>query len=536
MELNLSGEWKTFLDTKSIGERDQWFSPGNFPGAAKTAHLPAFSLHRPYVNVKTVWFEKEFEFSPEESESFIYLVFFFADRAKIWLNGEYVGQMKRTTKKQNFDITNFIKEKNTLTIKFEALTEFSVCLPGRIYVIENSMTPQISKQMITHTPKWVNSAVIYSCYVRNFSKEGTFKAVEERLDDIIATGANVLWLLPIHPIGKVKRKGNLGSPYAIADYYGVNPEFGNKDDLRSLIDQAHRKGLKVIFDLVINHTAHDSVLMKEHPDYFKPKDQQMAAAWGWDDVVDLDYSNPGTFSYIKEMMLYWQREFKIDGYRCDVAMLVPWDFWKDSIAALRENNPETLMLAESDHAEMFTCGFDLIYDWNFRYVMEGIDNGYYPLTEIGEYIKNQNSYCPFNSRRMIFLENHDISRSADVFRSSKLPVYETIKYMSSGIPLIYNGEEIGATKLPDLFDKDPIDWENKNLHFMEELAKLKEMKNYRAMNYQSPDGFDTSTPTGFYRIARYGLGQNVEAIFELYQRTSVSFYVDNELVSSLKEL
>jgi len=178
---------------------------------------------------------------------------------------------------------------------------------------------------------WVKSGVIYEVYPRQFSATGDFKGVEARLPDLQNLGVTVLWLMPVHPIGQLKKKGTIGSPYAVKDYYGVNPAYGTKVDLKRLVQSAHAHGMKVVIDIVANHTAWDSVLIKQHPDWFKHDAKgNIIYPHDWTDIAWLDYSHAGLRTYMTDMLKYWLRDFDLDGFRCDVAGEVPTDFWENA--------------------------------------------------------------------------------------------------------------------------------------------------------------------------------------------------------------
>ena len=186
--------------------------------------------------------------------------------------------------------------------------------------------------MADNTPKKLRNQIMYQVFVRNFSEEGTFKKVEEELDRIKALGTDIVWLMPIHPIGKAQRKGTLGSPYAISDYRAVNPEFGTLDDFISFTNAVHDRGMKCIIDVVYNHTSPDSVLSKEHPEWFFHKsDGSFGNRVGdWSDIIDLDYSNKELWRYQIDTLKYWAQW--VDGFRCDVAPLIPIAFWEQARA------------------------------------------------------------------------------------------------------------------------------------------------------------------------------------------------------------
>lgn len=216
-------------------------------------------------------------------------------------------------------------------------------------------------------PEWTKDAVLYQINTRQFTPEGTFRAAERELPRLKALGVDILWLMPVHPIGEKHRKGTLGSPYSVRDYYGVNPEFGTKADLKHFVDAAHAQGMHVILDWVANHTAWDNPLVKDHPDWYArgwKGDFHPTPWWDWTDIVNLDYSHPGLRKYMTDAMTYWVREIGVDGYRCDVAGFVPLDFWNNARAELDAIKP-VFMLAEWESRDLHAKAFDATYAWSW---------------------------------------------------------------------------------------------------------------------------------------------------------------------------
>lgn len=483
MELNLSGKWKMVPDLNNTGETEKWHNSNNFPKIFQIYHSPGFWFSHPFENIRTAWLKKDFVYH-NENKHFAYLVFFGIEQGKIWLNGEYLGDVKRTSEKQYFEISNKLKENNTLVIKLENLEAQSLGIWKYVYITEETTIPNIAKTKADYSPKWLDSAVIYSIYTRNFSEEGTFERVSKSLSRLKSLGVNTLWFLPIQPVGEIGKKGSMGSPYSIKDYYAIDPLHGSADDFKALVEKAHSMDMKVILDLVINHTSIDSVMVDEDDKYYKPANEDNANKWGWTDVRELDYSYQPTREYIKKMMGYWIQEFDLDGFRCDVAFLVPEDFWRESIDYIRAIKKDIIMLAEADNPELYACGFDLTYDWLFAGICRWISSGYLDFEELFKYIQTQYEYFPQNSKRLIFVENHDIDRAASAISEKYQQIFQLIKYISPGIPLIYNGEEIGASKTPSLFEKDAIDWKTKDTEMQElykSLSKLK--KKNTALHY-----------------------------------------------------
>lgn len=211
------------------------------------------------------------------------------------------------------------------------------------------------------TPEWVKNAVIYEVNVRQYTPEGTFNAFTEHLPRLKTLGVDILWFMPVNPIGVKNRKGPLGSYYSVKDYTAVNPEFGTMEDFRRLVEQVHEQGMYAIIDWVPNHTAWDHRWTKEHPDWYKQDEKgEFVSPFDWTDVIQLDYDNEEMRQEMIEEMIFWIRESDIDGYRCDVAHMVPVDFWDEARKELDKVKP-VFMLAESDQYFLHKNAFDMTY-------------------------------------------------------------------------------------------------------------------------------------------------------------------------------
>ncbi|MFN2406498.1 MAG: alpha-amylase family glycosyl hydrolase [Pyrinomonadaceae bacterium] len=311
------------------------------------------------------------------------------------------------------------------------------------------------------TPDWVRDGVIYEIYPRAFSQEGNFNAITARLDELKDLGVTILWLMPIHPIGQEKKKGTIGSPYAVRDYYAINPDYGNGDDLKRLVREAHARGLKVIIDIVANHTSWDSVLMK-HPEYYKRDAQgNITYPYDWYDIAALDYRNQQLRRYMIDMLKYWLREFDLDGFRCDVAGEVPTDFWETATAELEKVKPDILMLAEAHKAELLVKAFDLDYSWPLHSALTKVLQGQAPASALREEWEKEVKEWPRGALHMRFSDNHDERRAIARFGEPAALAASALVFTLDGVPMIYNGMEIGDTTesgAPALFEKLPIFW------------------------------------------------------------------------------
>jgi len=310
---------------------------------------------------------------------------------------------------------------------------------------------------------WVKDAVLYEVYLRSFSTEGTIKALEKRIPELKKLGVTVIWLMPIHPVGKINRKGTLGSPYSVQDYYGINSEFGTLDDFKSLVNAVHQQGLKIIIDLVANHTAWDNPMLTEHPEWYThdASGKIISPNQDWTDVADLNYDTPELRKYMITMMKYWVHDVGIDGFRCDVAELVPTDFWEDAVKELETIKP-VMMLSEGTLPEHHLKAFDITYSWNVYDVFEKVIHGSIPPTIFHDLLKTELYQFPRGALRMRFNTNHDKNAfdgpAAEKFTPQGAKATAVLTFTYPGIPLIYNGEEVGNTKRLGLFEKIDIDW------------------------------------------------------------------------------
>ncbi len=348
--------------------------------------------------------------------------------------------------------------------------------------------------MATATPKEYRNQVLYSVYVRNHTAEGTFEALRRDLERIKALGTDIIWLLPIHPVGSVARKGSLGSPYAISDYRAVNPEFGTLEDFRRLLDDIHRLGMKCIIDVVYNHTSPDSWLARRHPEWFHRRpDGSMGNRFGdWTDVVDLDYSHPELWDYQIDTLKYWAS--MVDGFRCDVASIVPLDFWLRARAEVETVRPGCFWLSESvepafisiaraqghpalSDSEIFQA-FDASYEYDVFPLFQDYLEGRVPLSAYADALNRQEVTYPDNYVKLRYLENHDQLRAAFVIPNGEaLENWTAFLYFQKGLTLLYGGQEKSCVHLPSLFDKDPVDWSS-GPDRTEQLKRLSALKRH----------------------------------------------------------
>lgn len=346
--------------------------------------------------------------------------------------------------------------------------------------------------MAVQTPKVYRNQIMYSVFVRNHTQEGTFQALRRDLQRIRDLGTDIIWLMPIHPIGETARKGTLGSPYAIRDYRAVNPEYGTLEDLKELVKDIHRLGMKCIIDVVYNHTAPDSWLAQNHPEWFYRKsDGSFGNHVGdWTDIIDLDYQNRELWNYQIETLKQWAEI--IDGFRCDVAPLVPMEFWAKAREAVETVRPGCIWLSESiepgfisymrsqglvahTDREVFEV-FDIAYDYDIFNIFREAVAGKRPLSDYAQAVTQQEELYQDNYVKLRYLENHDQPRAAEQIREeASLLNWTAFLYFQKGMTLLYGGQERGLSHLPGLFDKDTVCWDQGKDHsdFLRKLALIR---------------------------------------------------------------
>lgn len=348
---------------------------------------------------------------------------------------------------------------------------------------KNTDNQEMDPSGISH-PDWSRNAVIYEVNIRQYTPEGTFNAFEPHLPRLRQLGVDILWLMPVHPIGELNRKGSLGSYYSVKDYKAINPEFGTMEDLKSLVREAHEMGFHVILDWVANHTAWDHPWMQEHPEWYtRDSLGKVVSPFDWTDVAALDFDDKALWDEMVDAMRYWVVEADIDGYRCDVAGMVPTEFWNLARKELDRIKP-VFMLAEAEVVEHHAAAFDMSYAWELHHIFNELAQGNKNANDLEEYFLRQDSVFPASAYRMTFITNHD-ENSWNGTVEERLgpagPVMAVLSYTLPGMPLIYSGQEVGLNKRLAFFEKDEIDWQagSATAAFYSELNGLK--KNTQAL-------------------------------------------------------
>ena len=310
--------------------------------------------------------------------------------------------------------------------------------------------------------KMWSRAVLYEMNIRQLTPEGTFTAAAKHLPFLRDLGVDAVWLMPPYPIGREGRKGSLGSYYSVQDYCAVNPEFGTLEEFDALVAEAHSLGMKVLLDWVANHTARDARWLREKPYDWYERDAQGAAAvpWDWTDTAKLNYSNRDVWQGQIDAMRYWVENHNIDGFRCDMAMLVPVEFWQEVSKALHSVKPDLFMLAEAEERNLFDGAFDACYGWEVHHLICDIAQGKCRVDALRRWLYTDRERYPQSALRLMFTSNHDenswsgseFSRLGDAVRIMAALTF----VLPQGLPLIYTGQEVGYDHSFEFFDRDPL--------------------------------------------------------------------------------
>lgn len=381
-------------------------------------------------------------------------------------------------------------------------------------------------------PEWARDAVIYQINTRQFTAEGTFRAAQRQLPRLKAMGVDILWMMPIHPIGVKNRKGTLGSPYSVRDYRAVNPEFGTMADFKAFVGAAHDQGMKVIIDWVANHSAWDNAMVASHPEYYDRDwkgDFRPTPWWDWSDIIDFDFRQTGIRRYMAESMLFWVREADIDGYRADVAAYVPLDFWEKVRADLDAQKP-VFMLGEAQMRDLHYRAFDATYAWGWYEALSNIARGKADVGALFGYYSENESAWPAGAMRMVYAENHDQNAwhgtQFETFGDALTNVL-VLSFAGEGIPLIYNGQEAGNTKRLEFFEKDPIEW--REHPFRDLFTRLAALKSRNRALWNAPwggrmVGIVNSQPSKVFSFVRQKDGDRLFAVMNFSaERQEVTF-------------
>ncbi len=382
----------------------------------------------------------------------------------------------------------------------------------------------------TAHPEWCYDDVVYEMNVRQYTPEGTFAAAAEHLPRLKEMGVDIVWLMPIYPIGVLERKGTLGSYYAISDYCATNPEFGTLEEFDAFLAKAHDLGLRVILDWVANHTSPDAKWINtEAADwYVRDENGKTIVQYDWTDIAKLNYDNHDMRAAMERSMRFWL-ERGLDGFRCDMACEVPFDFWQTTIPSLRKDFPHIYMLAEGEHTELHTNSFDASYAWELHHLLNAIAKGEKGVAELKEYIAKDAATYPKEAFRLMFTSNHDENSWAGteferMGNAAKVMAVLTFT-LPNGQPLIYTGQEMGWNKRFEFFEKDHIPaWEqNEYADFYKSLIALRH--NNAALAAGEKGGairYIEDVPEGVFAFTREVEGNSV-TVYANLTKEPVSF-------------
>ena len=336
-----------------------------------------------------------------------------------------------------------------------------------------ALLPAQQGAQVAH-PAWSRSAVLYEVNIRQYTPEGTLAAFDRQLPRLDSLGVDILWLMPVQPIGVKNRKGGLGSYYSVQNYTAVNPEYGTAADFRRLADDIHRHGKHVILDWVPNHSAFDNVWVAQHPDWYlhRPDGSIMNARdnedheTDWTDVAELDYSKPAMRAAMIAAMRWWVDSMHVDGFRCDVAGGVPMDFWMEARRALTSSRSDLFMLAEAEGPKFHTA-FDATYGWELHHLLNEIAQGKKPTSDLDEYLARSRGTYPRDADRMYFTSNHDENSwngtEFERMGENHRPAFVLAATLQNSLPLLYTGQEASLSKRLRFFEKDTVDWRGPSL-------------------------------------------------------------------------
>jgi len=314
---------------------------------------------------------------------------------------------------------------------------------------------------------WSLNSNIYEVNLRQYTREGSFRSFAMHLPRLRRMGIEILWFMPITPISRLGRLGTLGSYYACSDYMSTNPEFGTVEDFTWLVGQAQQLGFKVLIDWVANHTGLDHIWTTQHPEFYRRNsNDQFYDAHGWADVIDLNYDVPELRTTMIRAMKFWVETCGIDGFRCDMAMLIPLEFWKEARTALDSLKP-LFWMAECEEISYHEV-FDVSYTWKWLHGMETYWKKSGRVQDLLQILDYYNLHFPAMALRAFFTSNHDEnSHSGSEYErmgDAALP-FAVFCCLYDGLPLIYSGQELPNKKRLLFFDKDEIDWEQPVLLF-----------------------------------------------------------------------
>ena len=392
--------------------------------------------------------------------------------------------------------------------------------------------PEATNVVNRKSPDWLRSGVMYEISPRNFSPAGDFNSITARLYELKDLGVDILWLMPVHPLGQQLKKGTLGSPYCVRDFYAVNPDYGTTNDFKQLIAQAHQRGMKVVMDIVAGHTAWDSVMMA-HPDFY----QKDAAGKihppypDWTDVAELNYANPDLRRYMIGMMKYWLQDYGVDGFRCDTAFTVPVDFWEAARAELAQVNPQVIIITDSGaKPALLSKAFDMDYSGNLYSTLNQVMTSESPANNLQNSWQHTQEQFSKGALHLRYTDHHNETRATARYGIEGALAAQTLMLTLDGVPLFYNGMEVGdATESADpaLFEKMPVFWHPGGRPPLRDIYRdlIKLRKQHAAFTSEDVDWLTNTVPSEVVSFVRRDAKDEYLVLINLSSR-SVTGSVD----------
>jgi glycosidase len=397
------------------------------------------------------------------------------------------------------------------------------------------------KSTVVHA-EWTRNMVLYEINVRQFSDEGKFAGVEKALPQLKELGVNVLWFMPIYPIGELNRKGELGSYYSIKDYMGVNPEFGTADELKALVAKAHEMGFHVILDWVGNHSAWDNQLAKDFPEWYE-KDSvgNFVSPFDWTDVIQFDYTAMPLWDYMIGAMKYWVADVGFDGFRCDFPGLIPEEFWYRARTELSAIKPVLMLAEDEDHSYLLERAFDMNYAWAHHHLMNAVAEGLRKPAALDSMMQYEMKRYSPDIYRLRFLTNHDENSwngTIDEKMGDAQKAFAAYLFTIPGVPLLYNGQEADLDKRLKFFERDPIVWKETDLReFYTKLVHLR--TSHPALRHGIEGGSFVTLKTNqknVYAYRRIKDGSEVLTILNFSKKPLQVMLKDGETSGTYKDL
>ncbi|MEA3500924.1 MAG: alpha-amylase family glycosyl hydrolase, partial [Candidatus Marinimicrobia bacterium] len=471
--LDMTDNWNTIIDNDAEGLSKNCYLSKNFLPEIKE-NLSSSKTWATSIDIYR-WQKKEILVGDiDTTDNYFIVLDSIQGNNLLWINGKLADKTIAYEQNKIVNITKYLKQ-NTKNF-FITRNENNLKNGGGIDSIwitkEKSKKKLFAKteknELITLNhilPSYHDSLIIYETFIRNISPNGTFDGMYYRIPYLKRLGINMVWLMPIHPIGRVNRKDSLGCPYSVRDYFDTNPNYGTKEQFTIMNNRMKQNDIKLIIDAVVNHTAWDNPLFYKHSEYYTHNDSGKIISplkTDWTDVADLNYENKELRKYITSYFNYWLVDMKIDGFRCDVSEMVPMDFWNDLRKNFKSMSKRPFMLAEGAKTENLTNGFDAVYGWDLYYTFQDIHKDPSKTDEIYNVLIKETQKYPNESEIMHFAENHDTPRAAKSLGNEDHNLALFFIFTAPGIPMIYCGEELGNTKRLNLFEKTTIDWTIKN--------------------------------------------------------------------------